>query len=94
MATKQFYATGSFKYGTRMLRAGDPVELDAPNARLFAALGKISPDKPRAAKAPDTNTLSVNEVPVATVTAGEKIKITPKKTTPRKRAKKRATAKK
>jgi hypothetical protein len=47
MATKQYYATGSFKYGTRMMRAGDPVELDAPSARLFTALGKISPDKPR-----------------------------------------------
>lgn len=46
MATKQFYATGDFKYGTRMLRAGDPVEMDAPTARLFTALGKIIP-KPR-----------------------------------------------
>lgn len=42
MATKQFYAMGDFRYGTRMLRAGDPVEMDAPNARLFKALGKIS----------------------------------------------------
>jgi hypothetical protein len=48
MATKQFYATGDFKYGTRMLRAGDPVQLDGPNARLFTALGKISRDRPRA----------------------------------------------
>lgn len=47
MPTKQFYATGDFRYGTRMLRAGDPVRLDGPNARLFAALGKISPTKPR-----------------------------------------------
>jgi hypothetical protein len=51
MATKQFYATGSFKYNHRMLRAGDPVELDAPSARLFTALGKISADKPKGAKA-------------------------------------------
>lgn len=52
MATKQYYATGAFRYGTRMLQAGDPVELDAPNARLFTALGRISPTKPRGARAP------------------------------------------
>lgn len=46
MATKQFYATGAFKYNHRMLSAGDPVELDGPSARLFTALGKISPTKP------------------------------------------------
>lgn len=48
MATKQFYATGAFKYGTRMMRAGDPVEMDAPTARLYMALKKISPSKPNA----------------------------------------------
>jgi hypothetical protein len=53
MATKQFYATGSFKYGTRMLRAGDPVEMDEPNARLFTALRKISPKAPPETPAPD-----------------------------------------
>ncbi len=47
MATKRYYATGAFRYQTRMLTAGDPVELDGPNARLFTALGKVSPDKPR-----------------------------------------------
>ena len=50
MATKQFYATGDFRYGTRMLRAGDPVEMDAPTARLYTALDKISATKPRAAR--------------------------------------------
>lgn len=52
MATKEFYATGDFRYGTRRLRAGDPVEMDAPSARLFTALNKISPDKPGQAPAP------------------------------------------
>lgn len=47
MATKQFYATGAFRYQTRMLKAGDPVELDGPSARLFKALGKITDRAPR-----------------------------------------------
>lgn len=63
MATKQFYATGDFRYGTRMLRAGDPVELDAPNARLFAALGKITDQKPR--QAPPVRAPLVEEEKVA-----------------------------
>jgi hypothetical protein len=46
MATKQYYATGSFRYGTRMLTAGDPVEMDAPTARLFTALNKITERRP------------------------------------------------
>ncbi len=51
MATKQFYATGDFRYGTRMLRAGDgPVTMDGPTARLYAALGKITEARPRAAR--------------------------------------------
>jgi hypothetical protein len=54
MAVKQFYATGDFRYATRMMRAGDgPISMDAPTARLYTALGKISPDKPkRVATAP------------------------------------------
>jgi hypothetical protein len=52
MATKQFYATGAFKYGTRMLTAGDPVEMDGPTSRLYTHLGKITDRKPRAAAAP------------------------------------------
>lgn len=50
MATKTFYATRGFRYGTRMLTAGDPVDMDAPTARLYTALGKITPDKPKAAR--------------------------------------------
>ena len=54
MATKQYYATGSFRYGTRMLSAGDPVELDAPNARLFLALNKITDRRPARARVAET----------------------------------------
>jgi hypothetical protein len=64
MPNKQFYATGDFRYGTRMLRAGDPVELDGPNARLFRALGKITDRKPRIAK-PIEETIDVEAVPAA-----------------------------
>lgn len=49
MATKQFYATGTFKFANRMMTAGDPVEMDAPTARLYMALDKITDRKPRAA---------------------------------------------
>lgn len=51
MATKQFYATRDFRYGTRMLRAGDPVEMDAPQARLYRALKAIAAEKPKAQRA-------------------------------------------
>jgi hypothetical protein len=50
MATKQFYATGSFKYGTRMMQAGDAVEMDGPTARLFTALNKITDRAPPSRK--------------------------------------------
>lgn len=49
MATKTFYVTRDMKhplYRTRMLRAGDQLELDGPTARLYTALKAISPDKP------------------------------------------------
>lgn len=64
MATKQFYATGAFKYGTRMMQAGDPVTMDAPTARLFTALGKISATKPKGAPQIDeTSRSEVETVP-------------------------------
>lgn len=64
MATKQFYATGDFRYGTRMLRAGEPVEMDAPNARLFSALGKITDQRPRAAAQPRAAAVQPAAAPV------------------------------
>ena len=50
MATKRFYATRDLKnpsYGTRMLKAGDPVDLDGPKARLYLALGAVTATKPQ-----------------------------------------------
>jgi hypothetical protein len=43
MATKQFKVLKDMKYGTRMLRAGEHVEMDAPMARLYTALGAVGP---------------------------------------------------
>jgi hypothetical protein len=51
MATKTMYATGTLKYGTRRLQAGDPIDMDAPTQRLYLALGKVTPTKPRTARA-------------------------------------------
>ena len=51
MAQQKLYATRDFKhprYSTRMLRAGDPVELDGPTARLYTALGAVTDKKPSA----------------------------------------------
>lgn len=55
MATKTFYVTRDMKspsYPTRMLKAGDTVDLNGPQARLYRALGAISEAKPRVARAP------------------------------------------
>jgi hypothetical protein len=87
MATKQFYATGDFKYGTRMLRAGDgPFPMDGPTARLFAALGKISAEKPKAAKA-DAEEPTKDAIPAMTTQNTGKPKA---QRTPRKRVAKKA----
>lgn len=65
MATKDFYATGDFRYANRMLRAGDgPVAMDGPTARLYTALGKISRTPPKkAAPAPETTEAPTEEKP-------------------------------
>jgi hypothetical protein len=87
MATKQFYATRDFKYGTRMMRAGDPVEMTAPHARLYTALGAISPTKPKAAK---VETPIVGESPIETAARAIREAPTKAKRAPRKAAKKTA----
>ena len=53
MAHKQFYVTeaGTKYYRTRMLSAGDPVTLSAPEARLQLALGHVAGNPPRRPKA-------------------------------------------
>ena len=66
MPTKQFYATGAFKhpgYPTRMLKAGDPVTMDGPTARLFRALGKITNEPPRAAASSTPEVIDAEAVP-------------------------------
>jgi pyruvate/2-oxoglutarate dehydrogenase complex dihydrolipoamide acyltransferase (E2) component len=64
MATKKFYATRDFKYGTRMMRAGDTVEMTAPHAKLYKALNAISTAKPkRAAAEPEAATEATAEAP-------------------------------
>lgn len=93
MATKTFYATRDLKnpsYGTRMLKAGDPVKLDGPKARLYLALGAVTPHKPKAAKVAAYADAAQFATPEGTTTPNA----APKKAAPRKRAKKRATAKK
>jgi hypothetical protein len=92
MATKQFYATGSFKYGTRMLSAGDPVEMPGPHARLYSKLGKVTDAKPkRGPAAGDTITARNNDGTELTGTlaadgsATLKAKPAAKKAAPRKR---------
>ena len=62
MATKQFTALKDFRYGTRMMRADDTVEMDAPTARLYTALGAIGPFKARRA-APKADAEPVAEAP-------------------------------
>jgi hypothetical protein len=52
MATKQLYATGTFKYQNRRLKAGDPVEMDGPNARLYAHLKLVTDKRPRRSAPP------------------------------------------
>ena len=47
MAVKQFYAARDFKYGTRRLTAGDPVDLTSPMARVHSALGNVTDKRPR-----------------------------------------------
>jgi hypothetical protein len=81
MATKRYYATGDFRYGTRMLRSGDPVDMDAPKARLYTALDKISPTKPRRVAEP-------------TAPAAETAPKAPAKKAPARKTRKKAAAKK
>jgi hypothetical protein len=85
MATKTFYATRDLKnpsYGTRMLKAGDPVELDGPKSRLYLALGAVTATKPKVVAA----TPPVTPPPAAPTAMAPKRKAAPRK--------KRATAKK
>jgi hypothetical protein len=86
MATKTFYVTRDMKhplYKTRMLRAGDQLELDGPTARLYTALKAISPEAPARAR--------VATAPVAPVAPPPAPPTAP---APKRKAAKRRTAKK
>ena len=93
MATKTFYVTRDMKhplYKTRMLRAGDELELDAPTARLYRALNAVSDAPPAKAKAE-----TAAEAPVAPPqeTAAEATKPAPTRAA-RKTAKRKTAGKK
>lgn len=83
MATKRFYATRDLKnpsYGTRMLKAGDPVDLDGPKARLYLALGAVTATKPKAApKIDETLRSEVETVPTVKPKSARKRKPAAKK---------------
>lgn len=84
MATKQLFAARDFKYGTRMLRAGEPVDMTAPHARLFRALGAVTDEKPKRAKADVADAAQVGDV--VGVDLAAKPKAAPKrKAAPRKK---------
>jgi hypothetical protein len=99
MATKMFYVTRDMKhplYRGRMLKAGEPLELDGPTARLYRQLKAITDQKPRRAKAEP-----VEEVEPATLASGlaavqekaaaqTKTKRAPRKRTAKRTAKKNA----
>jgi hypothetical protein len=94
MAIKQFTVLKDMKYGTRMLRAGEPVDMDGPNARLYTALGAIGPrDADGSGRVIPAKVAATPPVtpPPASPTASKATR----KAAPRKRTtKKRATAKK
>ena len=83
MATRTFYATKDMKnpnYGTRMLKAGDPVELDGPKGRLYQAIGAVTTEKPKRAKPVEEAV-----VPAMTTDGVEKPKPARKRTARRKK---------
>jgi hypothetical protein len=91
MATKTFYVTRDMKhplYRTRMLRAGEQLELDGPTASLYKRLKAVSETPPEGAKV-------ATAPPVTPPRVAPTASKATRKAAPRKRtAKKRATAKK
>lgn len=89
MATKTFYVTRDMKhplYRNRMLRAGEPLELDGPAASLYKRLRAVSDTPPEGEK--------VAAPPPVTPPPAAPTAAAPKRKAPAKRAKKRVTAKK
>lgn len=50
MATKTLTVVRPGRYGTRMLKAGDPLEVSGRDAMLYQKLGWATEGKPKAAK--------------------------------------------
>jgi hypothetical protein len=82
MAAKTYEVVSPRRYGTRMLQAGDTIELTQPRARIYSALGYVKPHNPKKAAKPIIPT--VDEVLSAEV-------VEPKKK-PRKKAAKKPNA--
>jgi hypothetical protein len=94
MATKTFYVTRDMKhplYRTRMLRAGDQLELDGPTARLYRALNAVSETSPPKAKVATAPEAPVAPPPAPTIEPAAESKPAPKRAA-RKTATKRKTA--
>jgi hypothetical protein len=99
MATKTFYVTRDMKhplYRTRMLRAGDQLELDGPTARLYRALNAVSDAPPAKAKvetAPNPLPITQAELDAHNAARVEATKPAPKRAA-RKTAKRKTAGKK
>jgi len=77
MAKRTLYVTKDMRdpiYRTRQLRAGQPLELDGPTARLYVHLGVATEEKPAKAAA----------APAAEPAAEPKPKRAPRKRKPKK----------
>ena len=86
MAIKTLYVTSPFKYNTRMMQAGEPVQMTGPHQRLYIALGKVSREKPKAAKA---DTFEIKETANASEVKGVKITANAKRAPAKKKAAKK-----
>jgi hypothetical protein len=73
MAHRQFYASRPFRYGNRMLTAGDPVSLSGPDARLFTKMGMVVERKPRPVRAAPATRAVEPPPPIKTEIEPEKV---------------------
>ena len=95
MATKTFYVTRDMKhplYRTRMLKAGEQLELDGPTANLYRRLKVISDEPPVKAKVaaapPET------PPPAPTTEPAKAVKAAPKRAARKTTAKRKTAGKK
>lgn len=85
MATKTLYVTKDMKdpiYRNRMLRAGQPLELDGPTQRLYLHLGLVTEQKPKRRAGDDIR------ADIAELEASGAVPAAPEPKAPRKRRKK------